>query len=45
MWSMAVVMTDEDTKDVLEKLAVEDQEPIQTLRANVRTNRSATPLA
>ena len=31
---MAVVMVDEDANDVLEMLAVEDQEPIQTLRAN-----------
>ena len=34
MWSMAVVMVDEDANDLLEMLAVEDQEPIQTLRAN-----------
>ena len=31
---MAVVMVDEDANDLLEMLAVEDQEPIQTLRAN-----------
>ena len=31
---MAVVMVDEDANDPLEMLAVEDQEPIQTLRAN-----------
>ena len=34
MWPMAVVMVDEDANDLLEMLAVEDQEPIQTLRAN-----------
>src|SRR5258705_13501616 len=34
MWPMAVVVVDEDANDVLEMLAVEDQEPIQTLRAN-----------
>ena len=34
MWSMAVAMVDEDANDLLEMLAVEDQEPIQTLRAN-----------
>ena len=34
MWSMAVVMIDEDANDLLEMLAVEDQEPIQTLRAD-----------
>ena len=34
MWPMAVVMVDEDANDVLEMLAVEDQEPIQTLPAN-----------
>ena len=34
MWSMAVVMVDEDANDLLEMLAVEDQEPIQTLRAH-----------
>jgi hypothetical protein len=34
MWSMAVVMVNEDANDQLEMLAVEDQEPIQTLRAN-----------
>ena len=31
---MAIVMVDEDANDLLEMLAVEDQEPIQTLRAN-----------
>ena len=31
---MAVVVVDEDANDLLEMLAVEDQEPIQTLRAN-----------
>jgi hypothetical protein len=34
MWPMAVVMVDEDANDLLEMLTVEDQEPIQTLRAN-----------
>lgn len=34
MWPMAVVMVDEDANDLLEMLAVEDQEPIQALRAN-----------
>ena len=34
MWPMAVVVVDEDANDLLEMLAVEDQEPIQTLRAN-----------
>ena len=34
MGPMAVVMVDEDANDLLEMLAVEDQEPIQTLRAN-----------
>ena len=31
---MTVVMVDKDANDPLEMLAVEDQEPIQTLRAN-----------
>ena len=31
---MAVVMVDEDANNLLEMLALEDQEPIQTLRAN-----------
>ena len=31
---MAVVVVDEDANHLLEMLAVEDQEPIQTLRAN-----------
>ena len=34
MWPMAVVVVDEDVKDMLELLVVHDQEPIQTLRAN-----------
>jgi hypothetical protein len=34
MWPMAVVVVDEHATDVLEMLAVEDQEPIQALRAN-----------
>ena len=34
MWSMAVVMVNEDANDLLEMVAVEDQEPIETLRAN-----------
>src|SRR5688572_29045233 len=40
MGPMAVVMVDEDANDPLEMLAVEDQEPIQTLR----TNRPHEPL-
>ena len=34
MGPMAVVMVNEDANDPLEMLAVQDQEPIQTLRAN-----------
>ncbi len=34
MWPMAVVMVNEHANDLLEMLAVEDQKPIQTLRAN-----------
>ena len=33
MWPMAVVMV-EDSNDLLEMLTIEDQVPIQTLRAN-----------
>ena len=36
---------DEDAKDLLEMLAVEDQEPIQTLRPNRPYDRSAIPIA
>ena len=45
MWPMAVVMIDEDANDLLEMLAVEDQEPIQTLRANGPYEPLRTPLA
>ena len=31
---MAVVMMDEDAQDMLEMLGIEDQKPIETLRAN-----------
>ena len=34
MGPMAVAMVDEDANDLLEMLAVEDQEPVQTLRAS-----------
>ena len=34
MWPMAVVVVDEDADDVLEMLAIEYQESIQTLRAS-----------
>ena len=34
MWAMAVVMVNKDANDLLQMLVVEDQEPIQTLRAN-----------
>ena len=42
---MAVVMVDEDANDLLEMLAVEDQEPIQTLRPNRPYDRCAIPIA
>jgi hypothetical protein len=34
MGPMAVVMSGEDVKDMLELLVVHDQEPVQALRAN-----------
>ena len=34
MWPMAVVMVTEDANDLLETPAVEDQEPVQALRAD-----------
>jgi hypothetical protein len=34
MWPMAVVVVDEDANDLVKMLAVENQEPIQTLGAN-----------
>ena len=42
---MPVVMINKDAKHTLEMPAIEDQEPVQTLGATVRTNRSATPFA
>ena len=34
MWPMAVVMVNEDANDLLEMQIIENQEPIQTFRAN-----------
>ena len=34
MWTMAVVVINEDAKDVVEMGMVEDQEPVETLRAD-----------
>jgi hypothetical protein len=45
MWpAPVVVMVHEDTEDPLKVLLVHNQQPVETFRPDVRTNRAATPL-
>jgi hypothetical protein len=45
MWTLAVVVVDVDAENMLEMAAVEDQQPVEALRAEVRTKRSAIAFA